>query len=310
VNLQTLDDTALASLHIAPAEIRNAIEEAVREQVAGGLWTAPKAAVMPGDGRYAMATLSGSDSLGVAVVKSVMVCPENPSKGLAGINGGIMVLDSETGVLKAILGANWITAHRTAGLSAVMAARLANPQSKSIGFVGTGVQAHSHLEAFCDLFPIESIKISGRGQTNIDKLANHAEAIGLQTEICTSPQQAIEDVDLVVTSITLDYNVTPFLDARALKAGAFAAVTDLGIPWIDEGLHAASPLFVDDKAQEQVMEKPLVAPDLITGDLTSLLSTNSHSFDPTARAAFVFRGLALGDLAVVALALRRAKEIS
>lgn len=306
MDVSLITDDALDAMGIAPADIRSAIVDAVREQAAGGLWAAPKAAVMPGDGRYAMATLSGSDALGVAVIKSVMVCPENGAKGLPGINGGIMVLDAQTGLLRAVLGANWVTAQRTAGLSAVMAERLANPDSRSIGFVGTGVQAHSHLAAFCDLFPIEEVRIFGRGRANIDKLAAAAQARGLGTHIADSAQGAITDMDLIVTSITLDYTVAPFLDGRWVKPGGFAAITDLGIPWSAEGMRAFAPLFVDDAEQEKVMEKPLVDPALITGDLSSLIMTQSHGFDPARPSAFVFRGLALGDLAVAALALDRA----
>ena len=133
-----LSDQVLESVGISQQEIADAIESALLAQAAGEIWTAPKAAVLPGDGRYMMTTLSVSDAPQVIAVKAVSVSPRNPDRGLSAINGAITLFDSETGVLKAVLDANWVTAVRTAGLSAVAARRLADPKSRTIAFVGCG----------------------------------------------------------------------------------------------------------------------------------------------------------------------------
>ncbi len=301
-----LSDERLAALGLTTQEIADCIEKAVRAQAGGRLWAAPKTAMMPGDGRYMMATLSACDDPAITAVKSVTVSPENPSRGLPGIVGAIMLMDSQTGELRAVTDAGWITAVRTAGLSAVMARKLANPASASIGFIGTGVQAHSHLRAFCDLFPISHIKIYGRGQANIDKLAGYAAELGLTFEVCADSNDAISDVDIVVSSVTLNYDIAPFLNAENLKKGAFASITDLGIPWLDNTMTAFQNVFVDDAEQEKIMEKPMIDPALISGDLASLITGRTPAeYHPDTRKAFVFRGLAIGDLAVAALAWRR-----
>ncbi len=302
-----LSDTDLTALNITPADITTAIEKAVLQQSRQQLWAAPKIAVLPGDGRYMMATLAVSDDPPIMAVKSVMVAPGNKARGLPDINGAIMLLDSQTGLLKCVMDAGWVTAMRTAGLSAVMAKRLANPDAKTIAFVGTGVQARSHLEAFSALFPLQNIHIYGRGQTNIDLLANDAKSRGLTAHICDTPKAALTGADIVVSSITLSYDTAPFLDARWLKPGAFATITDLAIPWIGSTMSAFEQLYVDDQAQEAATEKPMVNPAQITGDLQSLLTnTTPAKFDPSKRTAFVFRGLAIGDLAVAGLAYMRA----
>jgi len=53
------------------------------------------------------------------------------------------------------------------------------------------------------------------------------------------------------------------------------------------------------------MEKKMVAPQQITGELADLV-VNGADFDPARPSAFIFRGIALGDLAVAALALKTA----
>lgn len=302
-----LSDETLAGLGITTAEIVESIEKAVLAQAGGTLWTAPKSAVVPGDGRYMMNTLSAADEPDLIVVKSVMVSPRNPARGLAGINGAILLLDSETGLLRAVMGAKWITAVRTPGLSAVVARRMANPQSTSIAFVGCGVQARSHLDAFAELFPLKEVRAYGRGQENIDRLCAETRKKGLEARTCKTPQEALEGADLVVSSITLSFDVEPFLDARWLKAGAFAAITDLAAPWTPEGMTAFDSIIIDDHEQEAASPKPMVDPQLVRGDLSELVSGRATAaFAPDKRSAFVFRGLAVGDFAVAALSYARA----
>ncbi|MBC6407467.1 MAG: ornithine cyclodeaminase family protein, partial [Rhodobacteraceae bacterium] len=237
-----LSDSTLAGLGLDSTQIADAIETAIREQEAGRLWAAPKAALFPQDGRYRMATLATGESSGLTVVKSVTVNPAGPAQGLPSIDGALMVMDSCTGHLLGVLDAGWITAVRTAGMSMVMARRLANPRSDSIGFIGTGVQAQSHLQACCALFPIRRIRLYGRGRANIARMTARAQAMGLDAMVCQEANQAISDVDLVVSSITLTYETAPFLDARRLRKGAFAAITDLGIPWHGDSLQAFDAL--------------------------------------------------------------------
>jgi ornithine cyclodeaminase/alanine dehydrogenase len=303
-----LSDTDLEGLGLSGAQIVDAIEEAIRGEAAGEISTAPKSAVLPGDGRYMMTTLSSADTPDLTIVKSVMVSPRNPARGRPGIDGAILIQDSETGQMRALCEAGWVTGVRTAGLSAVAARRLANPEAQSIAFIGCGMQARSHLAIFNDLFPLTSIRASGRGQANIDRLCDMGRRLGLETRASTTPQEAIEEADIVVSSITLDYEVAPFLDARWLKPGAFAAVTDLGIPWNPEGMEAISPLFIDDMAQEEASPKKLVAPDLVTGDLKHLLTDGPGEMTPDTPRAFLFRGLAIGDFAIARLGYLAAKN--
>ncbi len=299
-----LSDDALQALGITPSEVQEAIETALVAGRKGEISAAPKASVIAPDGRYMMATLSASDALGIIAVKSVMVNDRNKSRDLPGINGAIMILDAETGLLKAVIGANWVTAVRTAGLSAVAASRLANPEAQTIALIGTGVQAESHLRAFSSMFPLKTVLVHGRGAAGIAKTQAVAEGLSSAFEVC-DPETCLRRADIVVSSVTLDYTIEPFLDARWLKPGAFAAITDLGIPWHDAGQSTFGRVYVDDLAQERAMEKPMVAPSLITGELADL-AIGAPSYDAGSPSAFIFRGIAVGDLAVAGLAYARA----
>jgi ornithine cyclodeaminase/alanine dehydrogenase len=303
-----LSDKDLEALGIQPSEVTEAIEAALIAKANGKLHTSPKTAILPGDGRYAMSTLAVGDD-GFIVTKQVTVCPENPARGLPAINGAIMVMDAQTGLLRAVLGANWITAIRTAALSMVVARRLADPSAETVAFVGAGVQAHSHLLAFSELFPLKRIRVFGRGKANADKLCSCARDMGLQAETATNAKDVLRDADLVVTSITLDYSIEPFLDARWLKPTAFAAITDACIPWSPNSMTAFKTVIVDDRTQEIESDKPMLPYQQITGDLTELVSGEVDGRAHETPAAFAFRGISLGDYATAVLALRRAVDI-
>ncbi len=299
-----LPDDALEAMDIAPPDIADAIERALVDKSEGRLHVTPKSALLPGGGRYMMSTLAVGD---VAVVKQVTVSPDNPARGLPAINGAIMVLDAKTGLLRAVMGANWITAHRTAALSAVAARRLADPASTTIAFVGCGVQAQSHLRAFRAIFPLAKVLAVGRSQATVDGFLTHVTSQGLEARQA-APEDALRAADIVVSSITLNYEVAPFLDAAWLKPNAFAAITDLCIPWQDETMPAFGTIVVDDMEQERTSEKPMVASEMLAGDLTDLV-TGQVSAPPKDRpTAFAFRGIALGDYAAAALALTVAEE--
>ena len=303
-----LSRSVLERLAITTHEAIDSIEQLILGQRRGQVWCAPKVVVLPGDDRYIMATLAVADEPRVVATKSLVLNPRNRDRGISVINSLVTLLDSETGLPLAIVEGNWVTARRTAGLSAIAAKRLARPDSASIAFIGCGVEARSHLDAFCDLFPVREIRAFGRGTENRDALCRIAEARGLTAIASKTAQEAVEGADLIVTSVTLVPNLAPFLDARWLKPGAFLTSTDLALPWVAEGMGAFQRIVIDDLEQEAKMSKPMVPPALVVGDLSGLVSGEiAGRAGAEERTAFVFRGLAVGDLALAALAYRRAK---
>lgn len=297
----------LQSLQLTPQEVAASIEHLLLGQSRQQAWNAPKAVITPPDGRYMMATLAAADDPPYLAVKALVLNPDNATHGLESINALVILLDSHSGLPLAILDGNWVTAVRTAGLSVVAAKRLARPDASSAAFIGCGVQARNHLQAFAALFPLREIRVFGRGAASRDTFCRLAESMGLSVVTPQTPQETIQQADLVITSVTLSPQLIPFLDAHWLKPGAFVTMTDLAAPWLAESMPALDRIIIDDLEQETSMSKPLVDPKLIAGDLTGLV-TGAVPGRSTAeeRMAFAFRGLALGDLAVAGLAYQRA----
>jgi ornithine cyclodeaminase/alanine dehydrogenase-like protein (mu-crystallin family) len=307
--LSYLSQTTLQALALTTDEVVESIERVIRARSRARAWNAPKAVIQPPDGRYMMATLSAADDPPFLAVKSLILNPRNRERGLPDINAVVTLLDSDTGVPAAVMDGNWVTAVRTAGLSAVAAKRLARPDASVAGFIGCGVQAQSHLRAFSALFPLKEIRAFGRGTANRDALCQAARRLGLSAVASGTAREAVREADLVITTVTFSPQLMPFVDARWLSPGTFATVTDLAAPWVADGMSAFNRIVIDDLEQEAQMPKPLVDPALVAGDLTGLVNgdiTGRRSDDE--KTAFVFRGLALGDLAVAALAYQRALQ--
>ncbi len=309
-HIRYLSQDSLEHLQLTSQDVVESIECLIHGQAQEKVWNAPKAVITPPDGRYMMATLAAADDPPFLAVKSLLLNPENSRRGLKSINSLVTLLDSDTGLPLAILDGNWVTAIRTAGLSAVAAKRLAKPGASIAAFIGCGVQAHSHLQMFVDLFPLQEIRAFGRGTANRDAFCNYAKKMGLHATASESAQQAITDADLIVTSVTISPELIPFLDARWIKPGAFVTMTDLAAPWFSESMSVFDQIIIDDLVQEASMTEPLVDTALVSGDLTGLVNggVRGRNSDDE-RTAFVFRGLALGDLAVAGLAYQRACEL-
>lgn len=79
--------------------------------------------------------------------------------------------DKDTGAPLAIMSANLLSAYRTGAIPGVGARYLAREDAKVVGIVGPGPMNRTSLEAFLAVRPgIDTVKVSGRGQSGIDTL--------------------------------------------------------------------------------------------------------------------------------------------
>ena len=301
-----LSAETLAGLDISTQTVVESIEKLIAGCENKSAWSAPKAVILPDDGRYMMAALAAADDPPYLAVKSLVLNPRNSDKNLPQINGLVTMLDSDTGLPVAILDGNWITAVRTAGLSAVAAKHMARRDSSIAAFIGSGVQARSHLTAFADLFALEEVRVFGRGRANIDRLCAMAEQMSLKAVRCATGREAVNGADLIVSSVTYSAKLIPFMDANWLKPGAFASIADLGAPWQKHRFAAFSQMVIDDLDQEAALPNKLAPAQYITGDLSGLvLGKFAGRHSNRDRNAFIFRGYALGDLALSAVAFQK-----
>ena len=113
---------------------------------ASGDWVMPPKVYLdaPPNGDFRAMPARGS---GLAILKWATSFPRNPERGLGVVNGAILVSDSETGEMKAMVNVEAVTALRTGAVAAVAAQELAREDARSVGIVGCGV--HGTWAARC-----------------------------------------------------------------------------------------------------------------------------------------------------------------
>ena len=90
---------------------------------------------------------------GSAGIKWVNSHPDNPVRhGLPTVLGMYILSDPVSAVPLAVMDATWLTAARTGAAAGVAAKHLAWPGSRTVGFIGCGVQAHTALAALRVVF--------------------------------------------------------------------------------------------------------------------------------------------------------------
>ena len=94
-----------------------------------------------------------------------------------------------------------------------------------------------------------------------------------------------------------------------VKPGAYVNLLDLARTWRLETLDQFDRIIIEDAAQEAEMEQQMIPAELIGEDLLDLVTGRIPGRrDESERIAFIFRGLAIGDLALAILAYERARQ--
>jgi len=126
----------------------------------------------------------------------------NPSLGLASLNGLMVLFSAKTGLVQAVfLDNGYLTDIRTAAAGAVAARHLAPSGVSTIGIIGTGVQARLQLIAAAKVRPAKRALVWGRDPEKARLLASDMAAIlGIEVVAIKDRHQLVADSELVVTT--------------------------------------------------------------------------------------------------------------
>lgn len=129
-----------------------------------------------------------------AGAKLVTVCEGNLAKGLTSHLATILILDPDTGALRALLDGRYITEARTAAVSAVSARYLAREDASKLAIIGSGVQARSHLEALRRVQSLSEVRAYSPNRANLEAFCGETDA-----RACGSVEEAVAGAGLIVT---------------------------------------------------------------------------------------------------------------
>ncbi|WP_037380073.1 ornithine cyclodeaminase family protein [Sinorhizobium americanum] len=306
-----LSGSDLDKVDLAPSVIRGVIRDAFRSYSSSDIKVPPKQTLRITSDHYFQAMAAVSTQPSFAAVKWVGLNGANSQRGLANVNGLVILSEFETGRPLAVLDGNRLTIIRTAAMSALAAEYLAPPKATSLGFIGSGAQASGHVAALHDVLPeLANVICYDRRAESAENLARHATAQGLGGRT----SERIDEVlacDVVISTVPSVKGMQPFLNAHKLRPGALAIAVDMGRSWFPDSLASFDYYATDDRAQAEDPENQskLGYPGPFDADLSELASGSvkgRHS--STDRTLFLYPGFALADLAVASELYLRAVQ--
>ena len=151
-------------------------------------------------------------------LKVVTVMPENHGTPYDSHQGVVMLFAVQHGEPLAILDASSITAIRTAAASAAATDALARPDAGDLALIGSGTQAHTHLDAIRTVRSLRRVRVWSRSRENMERFARDAgEVGGVRVETAPSAEEAVRGADLVCTTTS---SREPVLRGEWLAPGA------------------------------------------------------------------------------------------
>ena len=143
---------------------------------------------------------------------------DNPKLGLPSVNGMMVLLSANTGLVEALLLDNgYLTDVRTAAAGAVAAKHLSRPDSAVAAIFGAGVQAQLQLEALTLVRPIREARIWARDAAKAEAAAKQLrEKLGITVRAEADGEKAVAGADVVITTTPSE---TPIVRAEWLRAG-------------------------------------------------------------------------------------------
>ena len=294
-----------------------AMEQALTRFSTGGVEQPVRSALSFGMHKTYLVMPAGIDEPAAVGTKLISIVHENAS-GPANHFATIVLLDPQTGALRAIVDGRYITEVRTAAVSAIATRLLARPEASVLAILGSGVQARGHLEAIALVRPLSEVRVwSPTPERRRTFASEMGPKVGVAVRAVDDPEVAVREADIVVTATTA---TEPVLRNAWVRDGTHVAAVGAYQPEhreIDSDLVARARLFVDSRAGAFAEAGDILIPmregrfeaDHIVGELGEVLAGRIPG-RTSPREVIVFKslGMAVEDIVAADLACQRAEQ--
>jgi ornithine cyclodeaminase/alanine dehydrogenase-like protein (mu-crystallin family) len=262
------------------------------------------------------AYLGAPRSLGLKVISYL---PGNHGGDRDSHQGAVLLFDTASGSLLAMIDASSITAIRTAAVSGLATRLLAREDAGDLALLGSGVQASTHLDAMRAVRRLKRVRVCGLSIQRAQTFARHHEkTLGIPIEAVATAKEAVVGADLICTTTP---SREPVLLGEWISAGAhinavgacFATAREL-----DTQAVVRSRLYVDRRESALAeagdilipMSEGAIADDHIVGELGDVVAGRVPSRRlPQEITLFKSLGIAIEDLAAAHYIHARARAL-
>jgi ornithine cyclodeaminase/alanine dehydrogenase-like protein (mu-crystallin family) len=129
----------------------------------------------------------------------------------------VALFDGKTGILQALLQADYLGQMRTGAASGVATQYMARPDASEVGLFGSGKQARTQLLAVCRVRKVRRVQVYSLNDERRRRFADEmSELCRTEVEPVPRPELAAEDKDIVITATT---SREPVLNGHWLAEG-------------------------------------------------------------------------------------------
>lgn len=292
-----LDDAAVRRL-LRLEDLLPALRQALIELSAGRVLQ-PLRMVMELPAEHSLLFLKPALTREALAVKLITQVPANAQRGLPTMLATVVLMDPSTGGTLAVMEATWLTALRTAAVSAIAVDAMTSRDSKVVALLGSGALARSHALALRAVRPVSQIRVWSRDPNNI--MACSRDIDGIEAK---SAEEAVRGADIVCTVTNAS---EPVLKGAWLKAGAFVAAVGAVRPtWRELDDAAMRNVVVADSREAALKESGdvILSGASIHAEIGEILAGTRPR--PAAGATVIFK--ALGQAVIDAVAARLVHE--
>jgi len=174
--------------------------------------------------------------------------PNNLKINIPYLNSLIVLNEPKCGRPTAILSGNWITAIRTAGVSAVCAKYLA-PKKKSptIGIFGLGIQAYIHVLAFKAIFRNAQFFLYEHDKKFLSDFLKRFPNEKFLTS--KNHHEVVKNSDIILSATTFPKKISPYIFGTDLKDDVLILPIDYGTRIDSKLYNLLDEIYTDDIPQ-------------------------------------------------------------
>lgn len=182
------------------------------------------------------------------------------SSSKQGLRFVVPLFSAESGDMLALIEADFLGQMRTGAASGVATRVMAREDARTVGIIGSGLQARTQLEAIAQVRKIEWARVYSRHAERCEKFAEEmTKTVGFPVTAAMSAEEASRDADIVVASTT---STAPVIEGRWLRPGAHINAIGANFPQKreldDDAVGRADAIAVDSREQSRMESGDLI----------------------------------------------------
>ena len=226
------------------------------------------------------------DTAGIKVVGGY---DGNKALGLPYIKATVLITDSRTGLLRAVIGGDYINDLRTGAQPAIMA-RLLAASVDTVAVIGAGLQGYMSLLCMKKVLPIREVRLSDISEAAMDRLIARFEPSGCRFVKCGTNEEACRGADVIitVTNANADLVERPWIKAGALvmtmgsyRETSFDCVRQadrIATDHVGQSLHRGNVKELAEMGEITAKSFDIVVPDVLAGKAEGRRSPDEYIY--------------------------------